>query len=107
MTYLLTCKEFLQELNDYLDEAVDVELRRKIEVHITECPNCFVILDTTRKTIQVYKGMQPQVLPPDVHVRLLKAVEQKMAARSQTQSKRSGAEPTPRIPPDSPSRSHG
>ena len=81
MTCLLTCKEFMQELNDYLDETVDFELRRSIEVHITECPNCFVILDTTRKTIQVYKGLQPQVLPDDVQARLLKAVEKKMAAR--------------------------
>jgi anti-sigma factor RsiW len=71
----------LQELNDYLDETVDLELRRKLEVHITECPNCFVILDTTRKTIQVYKGMQPQVLPSEVQTRLMKAVERKMAAR--------------------------
>lgn len=78
---MLTCKEFMQELSDYLDEAVDVEVRRKIEVHITECPNCFVILDTTRKTIQVYKGMQPQVLPQEVQARLMKAVERKMAAR--------------------------
>jgi anti-sigma factor RsiW len=71
----------MQELNDYLDETADVELRRRIEVHITECPNCFVILDTTRKTIQVYKGMQAQVLPAEVQARLLKAVERKMAAR--------------------------
>jgi anti-sigma factor RsiW len=78
---LLTCKEFLQELNDYLDETADVELRHRIEVHITECPNCFVILDTTRKTIQVYKGMQPQILPDDVQGRLMKALERKMAAR--------------------------
>ena len=78
---MLTCKEFMQELTDYLDEAVDIELRRRIEMHITECPNCFVILDTTRKTIQVYKGMQPQVLPDEVQVRLMKAVERKMAAR--------------------------
>jgi anti-sigma factor RsiW len=71
----------MQELSDYLDETVDKEVRRKIEVHITECPNCFVILDTTRKTIQVYKGMQPQALPDDVQGRLLKAVERKLAAR--------------------------
>jgi len=78
---LLTCKEFLQELNDYLDDVVDVQLRRRIESHITECPNCFVILDTTKKTIQVYKGMQQQVLPEDVQARLLKAVERKMAQK--------------------------
>jgi len=78
---LLTCKEFLQELNDYLDDTGDAELRRRIESHITQCPNCFVILDTTKKTIQVYKGVQAQTLPDDVQTRLLKAVERKCATR--------------------------
>lgn len=78
---MLTCKEFLQELNDYLDDAVDVELRRHIEAHITECPNCFVILDTTQKTIKVYKGMQPQMLPEAVSTRLNKAVERMLAEK--------------------------
>jgi len=78
---LLTCKEFLQELNDYLDATVDVELRRRLEAHISECPNCFVILDTTKRTVQVYKGMQAQALPPDVEARLMKAVEKKCAAK--------------------------
>ena len=78
---MLTCKEFLQELNDYLDDAVDVKLRQHIEAHISECPNCFVILDTTKKTIQVYKGMQPQVLPNEVSARLNKAVERLLAQK--------------------------
>jgi anti-sigma factor (TIGR02949 family) len=81
MTSLLTCKEFLQELTDYLDSTVDAELRLKLERHISECPNCFVILDTTQKTIKVYKGMQAQEIPEEVHVRLMKAVERKMAAK--------------------------
>ena len=77
---MLTCKEFLQELTDYLDSAVDAELRIKLEAHISECPNCFVILDTTQKTIKVYKGMQPQEIPAEVQARLMKAVERKIAA---------------------------
>ena len=77
---MLTCKEFLQELNDYLDETVDRDLRSRLEAHITECPNCFVIFDTCRKTIRVYKGMEPQTIPGDVHERLMKALEKKMAA---------------------------
>ena len=40
---MLTCKEFLQELSDYLDENVDAEIRAKLEQHITECPNCWVV----------------------------------------------------------------
>jgi anti-sigma factor RsiW len=82
---LLTCKEFLVELNEYLDETVDVELRRRLEAHVTECPNCFVICDTTKKTIQIYKGMQPQVLPADVEARLLKAVARRAAAHKPQQ----------------------
>jgi anti-sigma factor RsiW len=81
MTFLLTCKQFLQELTDYMDSTVDVELRRKLEAHITECPNCFVILDTTQRTIKVYKGMEPQAIPEEVHARLMKAVERKIAAK--------------------------
>lgn len=77
---MLTCKEFLQELNDYLDETVDQELRRRLESHITQCPNCFVICDTTKKTIRVFKGMEPQTLPDDVQSRLMKALEKKIAA---------------------------
>jgi anti-sigma factor (TIGR02949 family) len=78
---LLTCKEFLQELTDYLDSTVDAELRAKLEAHINECPNCFVILDTTQKTIRVYKGVHEKDVPPEVHDRLMQALERKMAAK--------------------------
>ena len=54
---MLTCKDFLSELSEYLDEAVDAQARVKLEEHIAECPNCWVIADTTKKTVQIYKGM--------------------------------------------------
>ena len=77
---MLTCKQFLTELTDYLDEKTSVELHAKLERHITECPNCWVICDTTKKTIQVYKGMESCMIPEDVHARLMAAVERKIAA---------------------------
>ena len=78
---MLTCKDFLRELSDYLDENLEAEIRSKIEAHIAECPNCWVIADTTRKTIKIYKGMEPHPLPGDVESRLMQALERKMAAR--------------------------
>ena len=81
MTPLLTCKDFLAELSDYLDEQIDAELRAKLERHITECPNCWVIADTTRKTIKIYKGMEPYPIPSEVESRLMTALEKKMAAK--------------------------
>jgi len=78
---LLTCKDFLNELSEYLDEGLDAELRAKLEKHMSECPNCWVIADTTRKTIKIYKGMDMYSIPSDVEARLMKALEKKMAAR--------------------------
>ena len=78
---MLTCKDFLSELSEYLDEAVDTETRVKLEEHIAECPNCWVIADTTKKTVRIYKGMEPYPIPGDVEARLMAALEKKMAAR--------------------------
>jgi len=77
---LLTCKQFLQELNDFLDPATDQDMKRKLQAHVSECPNCFVIVDTTRRTMEVYKGMEPQAIPENVKTRLWAALERKMAA---------------------------
>lgn len=78
---MVTCKDFLRELNDFLDETADPAMRAELERHIDECPNCWVICDTTRKTIQVYKGMEAQPLPETVHDRLVHAIEKKCAER--------------------------
>jgi anti-sigma factor RsiW len=78
---LLTCKEFLSELSDYLDENVDAEVKAKLEQHIALCPNCWVVCDTTKRTIRIYKGMEPYAIPSDVESRLMAALEKKMAAR--------------------------
>jgi anti-sigma factor (TIGR02949 family) len=78
---LLTCKQFLAELSDFLDEALGLEERKKLEDHINQCPNCWVIADTTRKTIEVYKCSQPVPIPTDIRTRLMKALERKIASK--------------------------
>jgi anti-sigma factor (TIGR02949 family) len=77
---LLTCKQFVAELSDFLDESLNADERKKLEDHINECPNCWVIADTTRKTIQVYKCHEPISTPSELRSRLMKALEKKMAA---------------------------
>ena len=78
---MLTCKQFLAELSDFLDEALGIEERKKLEDHINQCPNCWVIADTTRKTIEVYKSCQPVAVPCDIRSRLMKALERKIASK--------------------------
>lgn len=78
---MLTCKAFLHELNDFLDDSVSGRAREDLQRHVNECPNCFVIVDTTKKTLRVFKGVTEKELPPEVHSRLIKALEKKMAAK--------------------------
>ncbi len=78
---MLTCKQFLEELNEFLDETAAAELRPELEAHLEACPNCWVICDTTKKTIQIYKGVDPYPLPDGVHSRLLAALEKKIQSK--------------------------
>ena len=77
---LLTCKQFLSELNDYLDPSIDPETKLHLINHVNQCPNCFVVVDTTQKTLQVYKNAEPQAVPEDLKNRLWAALERKMSA---------------------------
>ncbi len=77
---MLTCKEFLQELSDYLDENCEAEVRAKLEQHIALCPNCWVVCDTTKKTIQIYRGVDPYQMPAGVHDRLIAALHKRTRA---------------------------
>lgn len=49
-----------------------------LEKHVTQCPNCWVVYDTAAKTLRVFKGMEAQPVPSDIHSRLMAAVEKKM-----------------------------
>lgn len=77
---MLSCKEFLQELNEFLDESVDAATKKHWQDHINECPNCYVIVDTTRRTLAVYKGCSEQAVPDDVRKKLWTALDKKMAS---------------------------
>lgn len=79
---LLTCKQFLQDLSEYLDDAVGPELRAKLEEHAGHCRDCRVIVDTTRKTLVVYKGAEPMPVPQYLHERLMAALQRKMASKT-------------------------
>jgi len=73
----MTCAQFLEELNDYLDDETDGAMRAELERHLGKCPGCRVIWDTTRKTVQVFKGLEPYPIPAHLESRLLEAIARK------------------------------
>jgi hypothetical protein len=95
---MLTCKQFLNELSEYLDDTLDPKTKAELHRHVSECPNCWVVCNTTEKTIKVYKGMEPQPIPPEIEKRFLSALMEKCK-----RAKRNGQDPPDPLNPSSPS----
>ena len=53
---MLTCKEVLANLSDYIDEEGSAELRPAIEDHISWCRRCSLVFDTTEKASEDRSG---------------------------------------------------
>lgn len=65
------CGLMLSALTDYLDGTLREELCHEIEHHLRDCENCRVVINTLRKTIEIYQvTAEPQALPNDVRQRL-------------------------------------
>jgi anti-sigma factor RsiW len=79
---LVTCTEFLQQLGDYLDDELDASFRAEVARHVSGCNRCWIMWDTTRKTVRLYKGAQWHPLTPDLEARLMAAIEKKMGGTS-------------------------
>jgi anti-sigma factor (TIGR02949 family) len=73
MTHEHECSHFLPGLSDYLDGELSPELCAELERHIAECEKCRIVIDTTRKTIDLYHAhADTQKTPSEVRERLYK-----------------------------------
>ena len=70
----MTCTEFMAQLDELIDDEVSASLRADLEQHLRECEHCEVTLNTTRKTIEIYRRHEIYELPEEVRVRLEQAI---------------------------------
>jgi anti-sigma factor RsiW len=74
----VNCQDIFNELTEYLDGAIDAATRAELERHLTKCKKCRYVVDTTRKTIEIFCNAEPAPLPPDVRQRLHDALAKKL-----------------------------
>ena len=70
----MTCTEFLAKLDELIEGSVSAEMRKQLEEHLGGCAHCTVTLNTTRKTIEIYRKHEIYELPDAVRVRLEEAI---------------------------------
>jgi anti-sigma factor RsiW len=80
----VNCKKVIIELTNYLDGVLDSSIRIDLEEHLARCTDCRVVVDTTRKTIQIFCKSEPVPLPEDVRERLHAALLERFRRNSKT-----------------------
>ena len=68
----LVCQDLLANISEYIDGSLREDLCVMLEEHIHSCENCAIVVDTMKKTIELYHEMseEEQDLPEDVRRRL-------------------------------------
>ena len=80
----MTCSDFLRELTDYLDATIDASTRAELEDHLAWCHNCYVICNTTKKTIEIYRDSHLYELPEELRAKLQFAIISKCTAKKKS-----------------------
>jgi anti-sigma factor RsiW len=79
----VNCTEFLAKLTDYFDGQIDPSLMAEVKEHLGCCHHCEVVVDTTRKTIDVYRGSSTYEFPEELSTRLRGAIMERCKAVGQ------------------------
>ncbi len=70
----MKCSDFLKELTDYLDNTMDSQTKAELEEHLQWCHNCYVVCNTTKSTIEIYRDSKLYELPDELRSRIHTAI---------------------------------
>jgi anti-sigma factor RsiW len=77
----LNCKGVIREISNYIDGELDLTIRHELERHLEHCEDCTLVLDQTRKSIEILCDSEPIPLSAEVHARLRAALREKLAKK--------------------------
>lgn len=65
------CRDYLKQISDYVDGELSSDICASLEAHLQECENCRIVVNTLRKTIDLYHDIsENDELPQKVRSRL-------------------------------------
>lgn len=67
----MTCRELVELVTAWLDDALPAAERERFEAHLAECPYCRTYLDQMRQTAQLLGGLSESTIDPAARDALL------------------------------------
>ena len=75
---MITCEEFFAEFGDYLEDQVSPEVRKELELHLSQCRACHVLYDSSLKTIRIVTESNSFEIPQNVFDPIIERVMVKL-----------------------------
>jgi anti-sigma factor RsiW len=72
-THMLSCREIVELVTDYLEGDLDAETTAALETHLDLCPGCVRYVEQIRETITTLGEVSSDNLSTDTQARLLEA----------------------------------
>ena len=69
----LTCREVIDLLTDYVEDALPEQERRRVEAHLATCDGCTTYLEQMRETIRLTGMLTEEQIPDEEKQRFLAA----------------------------------
>jgi hypothetical protein len=63
---MITCEEFFLEFGEYLENRVSPEVRKELDLHVSQCRVCQVLYDSSCKTVKIVTESGSFDLPKSV-----------------------------------------
>lgn len=67
----ITCQQVVDAITDYLEGAMEPDLREEFEAHLALCPGCAEYVTQMRTTIQTIGHVPAETLPAHAQSELL------------------------------------
>lgn len=74
----MNCKEVIRDLSDFIDGDLDASSKQELESHLKDCEECRLVVNQTKKTVEVFCDSEPVELPGEVRNRLHDALRRKL-----------------------------
>ena len=72
-THVLSCREIVELVTDYLEGELDAQTSTALEVHLELCPGCARYLEQIRETVATLGEVSSDNLSSEVQAGLLEA----------------------------------
>ncbi|MCI0370976.1 MAG: anti-sigma factor [candidate division NC10 bacterium] len=75
---MMSCKELVNLLADYLEGQMDPEAARDLDQHLADCPACLNFLKTYRATTRLIREIACEDIPPELGERLQEFLRERL-----------------------------